>query len=51
MRAAIAATKDFKGVIGTTSFDENGDTTNRWISIYEVKNGAWTFVDQTKFEK
>jgi branched-chain amino acid transport system substrate-binding protein len=51
VRAAIAATKDYKGVIGTTSFDENGDTTNRWISIYEVKDAKWTFVDQTKFEK
>jgi branched-chain amino acid transport system substrate-binding protein len=49
VRAAIAATKDYQGVIGTTSFDENGDTTNRWISIYQVKSGAWTYVDQQKF--
>jgi basic membrane protein A len=49
VRAAIAATKDYKGVIGTTSFDENGDTTNRWISIYEVKDAKWTFVDQIQF--
>jgi len=52
VRAAIAATKDYKGVIGTTSFDANGDTTNRWISIYEVtktdKTG-WNFVDQLQF--
>jgi len=50
VRAAIAATKDFKGVIGMTSFDANGDTTNRWISIYEVKDTKWSFVDQLKFE-
>jgi branched-chain amino acid transport system substrate-binding protein len=50
VRAAIAATKDFKGVIGMTSFDENGDTTNRWISIYEVKDAKWSFVDQLKIE-
>ena len=50
VRAAIAATKDFQGVIGTTSFDANGDTTNKWISIYEVKNGAWTYVDQIQFK-
>jgi branched-chain amino acid transport system substrate-binding protein len=50
VRAAIAATKDYKGVIGTTSFDANGDTTNRWISIYTVKGGAWTYIDQQKFE-
>ncbi|MDQ2806666.1 MAG: branched-chain amino acid ABC transporter substrate-binding protein [Chloroflexota bacterium] len=50
VRAAIAATKDFKGVLGTTSFDAQGDTTNRWISIYEVKGGEWTYIDQQKFE-
>jgi branched-chain amino acid transport system substrate-binding protein len=50
VRAAIAATKDYQGVIGTTSFDQNGDTTNKWISIYTVKNGAWTFVDQIQFK-
>jgi branched-chain amino acid transport system substrate-binding protein len=48
VRAALAATKDFKGVIGTTTFDENGDTTNRWISIYQVKGGKWEFIDQLK---
>jgi len=51
VRAAIAATKDFKGVLGTSSFDAQGDTTNRWISIYQVKGGAWTYIDQQKFEK
>jgi len=50
VRAAIAATKDYQGVIGTTSFDQNGDTTNKWISIYTVKNGAWSFVDQIQFK-
>ena len=50
VRAAIAATTAHKGPIGTTGFDANGDTTNRWISIYEVKGGAWTYVDQQKFE-
>ncbi|HMA35314.1 MAG TPA: branched-chain amino acid ABC transporter substrate-binding protein [Chloroflexia bacterium] len=49
VRAAIAGTKDFKGATGTTSFDQNGDTTNRWISIYQVQNGVWTFIDQQQF--
>jgi branched-chain amino acid transport system substrate-binding protein len=49
VRAAIAATKNYQGVIGTTSFDENGDTTNKWISIYEVQNGAWTYLTQIQF--
>ena len=50
IRAAIAATKDFKGAIGTTSFNENGDTTNRWISIYQVKGGKWTYISQQQFK-
>jgi branched-chain amino acid transport system substrate-binding protein len=50
VRAAIAATKDYKGVLGTTGFDENGDTTNRWVSIYQVKGGKWDFIDQQRFE-
>jgi branched-chain amino acid transport system substrate-binding protein len=56
VRTAIAATKDYKGVLGTTSFDANGDTTNKWISIYAVKDKAdgsgpaWSFVDQTQFK-
>jgi len=37
-------------VLGTTTFDENGDTSNKVISFYEVKNGKWEFVDQLKFE-
>ncbi len=51
-RASVLAalkTTNYNGVIGNTSFDANGDTTNRWISIYEVKSGAWSFVDQQKF--
>jgi branched-chain amino acid transport system substrate-binding protein len=49
VRAAIAGTQNYSGAIGTTSFDASGDTTNRWISIYEVKSGAWTYVDQQQF--
>ena len=47
--SALRATKDFKGVLGTTSFDENGDTTNKVISFYEAKGGKWEFVDQLVF--
>ncbi len=51
---ALRNTKDFKGVLGTTSFDENGDTTNKVISFYRAdKNDAgelaWVFVDQIRF--
>ena len=49
VRTAIAATKNYMGVIGSTTFDANGDTTNKWISIYEVQNGAWVYQSQIQF--
>jgi branched-chain amino acid transport system substrate-binding protein len=48
---AMRQTKDFKGVLGTTTFDANGDTSNKVISFYEVKGGKWEFVDQLAFSK
>ncbi len=33
VRDQVAKTNNFKGVLGTTSFDANGDTTNRVITI------------------
>ena len=36
IRAAIASTKDFKGLNGTWSFDENGDTTLKVMSGFKV---------------
>ncbi|MBL7646366.1 MAG: branched-chain amino acid ABC transporter substrate-binding protein [Candidatus Hydrogenedentes bacterium] len=42
--AATAATKDFDGVLGKWSFDENGDTTNTTMSCNTVKNGKFEFV-------
>jgi branched-chain amino acid transport system substrate-binding protein len=33
VNAQIAKTKDFSGILGITSFDANGDTTNRVITI------------------
>jgi branched-chain amino acid transport system substrate-binding protein len=47
---ALRNTKEFKGVLGTTTFDENGDTSNKVISFYEVKDGKWVFLDQLRFE-
>lgn len=43
-RATVAKTirgLTYDGVAGTTSFDANGDTTNKVISAYKVVNGAW----------
>ncbi len=58
---ALRNTKNYKGVLGETSFDENGDTTNQVISFYQVKAGkdgaitgktdavSWYFLDQIRF--
>lgn len=38
--AAVAATS-MDGVTGKVSFDKNGDTNNKAITLYVVKSGAW----------
>ncbi len=38
--AAVAETS-YAGVTGEVAFDENGDTTNKAITAYTVKGGAW----------
>jgi len=38
--AAVAKT-DFEGVTGQVKFDSNGDTINKVITVYTVKDGAW----------
>jgi branched-chain amino acid transport system substrate-binding protein len=48
IRDAVMATKDFKGVLGTWSFDQNGDTTLTTMSGNTVKNGKWEFVTTLK---
>ena len=40
---ALLATKDFKGVLGTWSFDANGDTSNTLFSGTVVENGEFKF--------
>jgi branched-chain amino acid transport system substrate-binding protein len=48
-RAAVAKNvgkAHWKGAIGLTTFDKNGDTSNHIISIYAVKNGAWKYEAQ-----
>jgi branched-chain amino acid transport system substrate-binding protein len=32
---------EFTGVLGTTKFDEKGDTLNKTITLFQVKNGAF----------
>ncbi|MFE2375755.1 branched-chain amino acid ABC transporter substrate-binding protein [Streptomyces sp. NPDC059398] len=35
---------DFDGIAGHVSFDQYGDTTNKQLTVYQVKNGAWKAV-------
>lgn len=44
---AVGETRDFDGALGRWSFDANGDTTNRVMSINAVKDGKFVFVKST----
>jgi branched-chain amino acid transport system substrate-binding protein len=35
---------DFDGIAGHVSFDQYGDTTNKQLTVYRVKNGKWEAV-------
>jgi len=53
-RAKITAAMSkvsFNGVTGTVSFDEFGDTTNKQLTVYQVKNGAWVPVKSGVFNQ
>ncbi|MCC6221026.1 MAG: branched-chain amino acid ABC transporter substrate-binding protein [Deltaproteobacteria bacterium] len=41
---ATVAGINYAGILGTTKFDQNGDTLNKTISIYQVKDGKYAFV-------
>jgi len=42
--AEIAKTRDYSGVLGTWSFDENGDTSLKTMSGNAIENGEFKFV-------
>ena len=48
VRAAVFATKDFDGVLGKWSFDENGDTSLTDMTFYSVQAGKYETVGQFK---
>jgi branched-chain amino acid transport system substrate-binding protein len=48
IRDAVFATKDFAGVLGTWSFDANGDTSLTTMSGSQVKAGKFEFVQSIK---
>ncbi|MEU6086070.1 branched-chain amino acid ABC transporter substrate-binding protein [Streptomyces sp. NPDC047085] len=39
----------FDGVTGKVSFDEYGDATNKQLTVYSVKSGAWSAVESGTF--
>ncbi len=43
---ACLSIKDFEGALGKWSFDENGDTTLRRVSVNTVRDGKFAFVEQ-----
>jgi ABC-type branched-subunit amino acid transport system substrate-binding protein len=43
---AVDPTAKYLTALGTVTFDEVGDTTQRIISLYKVDGGKWSFVDQ-----
>jgi branched-chain amino acid transport system substrate-binding protein len=45
---AVLATKDFNGVLGTWSFDANGDTTLTDMTIYQAQGGKYVSVGTFK---
>ncbi|MFN0117395.1 MAG: branched-chain amino acid ABC transporter substrate-binding protein [Elusimicrobiota bacterium] len=38
----------FNGVLGETSFDEKGDTLNKTITLFQVKNGAFNHIERAQ---
>jgi len=48
IRDEVFATKDFQGVLGTWSFDANGDTSLTVMSGSQVKGGKFEFVQAIK---
>jgi len=48
IRSACLSIRDFDGALGRWSFDENGDTTFRTISIYAVRSGKFEFIELMK---
>jgi branched-chain amino acid transport system substrate-binding protein len=45
--AALAQT-DHQGVTGPLKFDDKGDTVGGAVTMYEVKDGAWSVLETVK---
>lgn len=51
IRKALVETKDFEGVTGAISFDQNGDAKKNLAVIKTVKDGKFTYLDTVKVAK
>lgn len=47
----LRGTSNFNSILGIFSFDQNGDTTLKIVSIWKAKNKHWTFMTQRDFAK
>ncbi len=48
IRNAIAETKNFQGSTGTIAFDQNGDPTNKEVSLIKCEKGKFVFLKSVK---
>ncbi|HEX6673928.1 MAG TPA: branched-chain amino acid ABC transporter substrate-binding protein [Actinomycetes bacterium] len=47
---ALNQTQNYSGVVGTTSFDQYGDTSNKVLTVYKVTSEKWADVFSGTFE-
>ncbi len=47
---AIRTTKGYQGVIGETTFDENGQTLNKLITAFISENGKWNSYEKSNLK-
>ena len=47
----LRSTPTFSTILGVFSFDQNGDTTLKIVSIWKADRGRWTFLVQRDFSK
>jgi branched-chain amino acid transport system substrate-binding protein len=48
-KAGVATDHTYKTIIGDLTFDANGDTSQKIVSIYNVKDGDWNFLTQVDY--
>ena len=48
-KAGVATDNTYKTIIGDLTFDANGDTSQKIVSIYNVKDGDWNFLTQVDY--